>query len=236
MAIMKLPPPLHRWNLTPRQAIRLQGRLAQRVRQTPLRGPVRFVAGGDGAFVDGGRAIVAAWVVWDVVDQCVVEERWARRPVRFPYVPGLLTFREAPALLAAARKLQRIPDVFLLDGQGRAHPRRIGLASHVGLCLGRPTIGCAKSRLCGEDCAPPAAAGSSAPLMLDGEEVGRVLRTQTGVRPVYVSVGHRVTLADAVRVTLRCCTTYRVPEPTRLADQLVGRLKREWTGRAGERA
>ena len=236
MTIMKLPPPLHRWNMTPRQAIRLQGRLAQRVRQTPLRGPVRYVAGGDGAFVDGGRAIVAAWVVWDIVAQRVVEETWARREVRFPYVPGLLTFREAPALHAAARKLKRTPDVFMLDGQGRAHPRRIGLASHVGLCLGRPTIGCAKSRLCGEDCAPPAAAGSSAPLLHDGEEVGLVLRTKTGVRPVYVSVGHRVTLTDAVRVALSCSTRYRVPEPTRLADQLVGRLKRDLAARANDGA
>lgn len=233
---MKLPPPLHRWNLTPRQAIRLQGRLAHLVRQTPLRGPVRYVAGGDGAFVDGGRAIIAAWVVWDIVEKCIVEEAWARRAVRFPYVPGLLTFREAPALLAAARKLKCLPDVFMLDGQGRAHPRRIGLASHIGLCLGRPTIGCAKSRLCGEERTPPLAAGSSVPLIHDGEEVGRILRTQTGVRPVYVSVGHLVTLADAVRVTLRCCTTYRLPEPTRLADQLVGRLKREMAARAGDRA
>jgi deoxyribonuclease V len=228
---MRVPPPLHRWNLSPRQAIRLQGRLAVRVRQTPLKGPVRYVAGGDGAFFDGGGGIIAAWVVWDIAAQCVVEKAWARRAVRFPYVPGLLTFREAPALLAAARKLKCTPDLFMVDGQGRAHPRRIGLASHVGLCLGRPTIGCAKSRLCGEDCTPPVAAGSSASLIHEGEVVGRILRTQKGVRPVYVSVGHLVTLKEAADMTLRCCTAYRMPEPTRLADQLVGRLKREF-GRA----
>ncbi len=232
MAIMKLPASLHRWDLSPQRAIRLQEKLAHRVRQTPLRGPVRLVAGGDAAFVDGGRRIVAAWVVWDVVTQSVVEEVSAVRVVRFPYVPGLLSFREAPALLAAARKLKRMPDVFMFDGQGMAHPRRFGLACHVGLFLGSPSLGCAKSRLCGEHRMPAERAGSSVSLIHEGEEIGRVLRTQTGRKPVYVSVGHLMTLADAVRVTLQCCTKYRIPEPTRLADQLVGRLKREYEGKS----
>ncbi len=218
---MKLPRARHRWNLTPKKAVRLQLRLAPQVRHEPLRRDPRRVAGGDVAFTRDGKHLIAGWVVWDIDAQAVVDTAIALRPVRFPYVPGLLSFREAPALIAAARKLEIEPDAFMFDGQGLAHPRRFGIACNVGLLIDRPSLGCAKSRLCGNADAPAAARGSTQPLLLDGRTLGRVVRTREGVKPVFVSVGHRMTLRDAVRLTLRCCTKYRLPEPTRLAHQLV---------------
>ncbi len=218
----------HRWNLSPAAAIRLQRALADRVvERARFVRSVQLVAGGDAASVAGDTQIIAAWVVWDVRNQTVIESASVRRAVRFPYVPGLLSFREAPALLAAARKLRSSPDVFILDGHGRAHPRRLGIASHVGLWLGRPTIGCAKSRLCGEHAEPGNAGGDAVDLRLNRERISRVLRTRSGVKPVFVSVGHLVRLADAVQIVLRCCAGYRLPEPTRLAHQLVTQLRRD---------
>ena len=223
MGGVKLPPPLHRWVMTPRQAIRLQERLAGAVLTDPLAGEVRLVAGTDMAFTPDGQSCVAGVVVWDVAGNTVVEQATARRPVRFPYVPGLLSFREIPAVLAAVRKLKCRPDVFMFDGQGRAHPRRIGLASHAGLAMNMPTIGCAKSRLCGEHDEPPLRAGSYVPLTHKGEAVGTVLRTRDAIKPLYISVGHRVSLEDCIRLVMACTTKYRLPEPTRLAHQLVTR-------------
>ena len=164
-------------------------------------------------------------MVWDVGSAEIVEQHVVRQPTRFPYVPGLLSFREAPAILAALRKVRAAPDVFLFDGQGLAHPRRFGLACHVGLILDRPSLGCAKSLLVGSFEAPAKARGAKTPLVHHGETVGTVVRTRDGVNPVYVSVGHRLSLAAATEVTLACCTRYRLPEPTRLADKLVAREK-----------
>lgn len=247
---MKLPRARHRWNLTPKQAIRLQKRLATEIEQVPLCKSSRLVAGSDAAFTPDGEHIIAGWVVWDIQAKAVVDSALARRPVRFPYVPGLLSFREAPALIAAARKLTVEPDVFMFDGQGLAHPRRLGLACHVGLLIDRPSLGCAKSRLCGtpapksprswpggtnkQEVSPQPrsallqdiladTAGASCPLIHNGERIGRILRTREGVKPIYVSIGHKITLKDATRLTLRCCTKYRLPEPTRLAHQFVTR-------------
>ena len=211
------------------------------VRQTPLRRRPRLIAGGDATIDLTGAWMIAGWVVWDGQTREVVESVVAVRPVRFPYVPGLLSFREAPALIAAARKLRREPEVFMLDGQGLAHPRRFGLACHVGVLLDRPSLGCAKSLLCGTPepsadrarhsaLSPPAdtvseKAGAWRPLVDGGEVIGRVLRTRAGVKPVYVSVGHRLTLDEAAAVAWRCCSGYRLPEPARLAHQLVGRQR-----------
>lgn len=218
---MKIPPARHRWSIPTKRAILWQHRLAGEIRQASPAKTVRCVAGGDVSFFDAGARLVGGWVVWDVNDCKVVETVSAVRPVRFPYVPGLLSFREAPTLIAAARKLRVEPDVFMLDGQGLAHPRRLGLACHVGLLLGRPALGCAKSRLCGEHETPADAPGSRSPLTHEGETIGCVLRTRSGTKPVYVSVGHLLTLADAAAVVLCCCTGYRLPEPTRLAHQFV---------------
>jgi len=186
-----------------------------------------MVAGADMAFSPDGARCVAGVIVYDLEAETVIEKSLAWRAVRFPYVPGLLSFREAPAVLAAIRKLKTVPDVFLFDAHGRAHPRRLGLASHVGLLMDHPAIGCAKSRLCGEHDEPPAEPGRFVPLIHQGETVGVVLRTRAGVKPVFVSVGHRVTLDDAVRVVMASLTRYRLPEPTRLAHHLVTRHRRE---------
>jgi len=142
-----------------------------------------------------------------------------------PYVPGLLSFREAPACIEAAEKLEDEPDVFIIDGQGIAHPRRLGIAAHLGLFFDRPTIGCAKSRLTGEFEEPGADRGASTPLTDKGEVIGAVVRTRATVKPVFVSVGHKCTLEDAVRIVLDCAPKYRLPEPTRVAHQMVSRLK-----------
>jgi deoxyribonuclease V len=273
---------LHDWNLSYSQARELQGRLACKVRHTPLKRTPRTVAGIDCAFSKDGKSILAVVVVLECgtgFQPVKTRPRWpwyefggfeivetvsARRKATFPYIPGLLSFREAPVCIAAVEKLQNQPDVFIIDGQGIAHPRRLGLAAHLGLFFDKPTIGCAKSRLIGEFQEPPPQKGAYTLLThknigeqstrdnrmaaspKDGigpsqnaiqdprpgteqsrgdELIGAVLRTRTNVKPVFVSVGHKCLLEDAVRITLACATKYRLPEPTRLAHQLVGKLK-----------
>ncbi len=223
---MDVPRAPHRWSVTPRQAIAIQRRLAARVRQLPLVAAPRVVGGLDAAFSRDGRWCLAAVVAWDLRTQTVIEQHVATRPLTFPYVPGLLSFRECPAVLAALRKLRTPPDVLIYDGHGLAHPRRFGIACHVGVILSRPTIGCAKSRLIGTHRALGSKRGSVAPLVDDGETIGSVLRTQDGVNPVFVSVGHLVDLPAAQRIVLACAIRYRLPEPSRLADQLVGAARR----------
>jgi deoxyribonuclease V len=188
---------------------------------------IRRVAGLDCAFTRDGAHCLAAAVVWDLAEAAVVEQRIAARPLRFPYVPGLLSFREAPALLAALRKLRGAPDALMIDGQGLAHPRRFGIACHVGVICDLPTIGVAKSRLVGEHRDPAARRGSRAALRDRGERIGTVLRTREGVKPVFVSIGHAIDLAAAERLVLRAGAGFRLPEPTRRADAAVARAKRE---------
>lgn len=219
--------PLHPWNLDYASARRLQTELAGQVRKTPFVGPMNTVAGIDCAFSRDKKRIAAVVVVLRLPDFKLTERTDCVQPVTFPYIPGLLSFREAPACLAAVEKLKTAPDVFLIDGQGLAHPRRLGIASHLGLFLNRPTIGCAKSRLIGDYDEPPAARGSSSPLKDGDETIAAVLRTKTAVKPLFVSVGHLCTLDDALRITLACCTRYRLPEPSRLAHQLVSRLRHQ---------
>ena len=223
----------HRWDITPAEAIALQAELAPRVIEAPLAGPVRTVAGVDCAFREAGRrgfrtgrTVLAAAVLLDARTMERIAAAHVIQPCHFPYVPGLLSFREAPAAIAAVNRLPARPDLLLCDGQGVAHPRGLGLASHVGLWLEVPTIGVAKSRLCGEHRPPGARRGCRTQLRLDGRVVGAVVRTRTGVRPLFVSVGHRVTLVEAVRWTLRCGRGVRLPEPTRRAHQAVTALKR----------
>jgi deoxyribonuclease V len=217
---------LHGWDVTPREAIALQARLRERIERRDRIGPVRRVAGVDVAFEQNGRITRAAVAVLDYPGLALVEQALIRVATRFPYVPGLLSFREAPAVLAAFEKLRAAPDLILYDGQGIAHPRRIGIASHVGLLLDCPSIGVAKSRLVGTHRAPPDRRGAWTPLTDDGasggtETIGAVLRTRKGVKPVYVSIGHRVSLDTAIGWTLACCTKYRLPETTRWADRLA---------------
>jgi len=220
---MKILRALHSWSVTPGQAVSIQREFAGRIVRRGTVPKLRLVAGADLAFSPGLEECIAGVVVWDVRLREVVEQRVIRRPTKFPYVPGLLSFREAPALLSALGLLRREPDVFMFDGQGYAHPRRFGLACHVGLLIDRPSIGCAKSLLVGECELPAKAKGSTSPIIHGAERIGMAVRTRDSVKPVYVSVGHRLSLPAAVRITLDCCDRYRIPEPTRLADILVSR-------------
>ncbi len=220
---MNIPHPPHRWSVTPVQAIAIQKRLAARVIRRRAATAIRYVAGVDAAF-PGGDSCVAAAVVWDVHRAEVVEEQCASRPLRFPYVPGLLSFREAPVILAALRKLRAPVDALMCDGHGLAHPRAFGVACHLGVLCDLPSIGCAKSRLVGEHGTPAARRGARVSLRHRGQTIGTVLRTKDATNPVYVSIGHRTDLPAAVALVLRCATGYRLPEPTRLADRLVSRI------------
>jgi deoxyribonuclease V len=225
-------PPLHSWNVTIPRARSLQTELREEVLFRPLSlHRVRRVAGADIAIDPASKRLVAAVVVMDFPSLEIVEERVVARPLRFPYVPGYLSFREAPAILACLRRVRASIDVLLCDGQGIAHPRGLGLASHVGLWIGVPTVGCAKSRLVGEHRPVRAARGSWTGLYVDGERVGSVLRTRDGVRPLYVSPGHLIDHASCRRIVLACASHYRLPEPQRLADILAGREKRRRSDR-----
>jgi len=211
----------HRWDLTPKEAMALQQDLRARVEHADRLGPVRRVCGIDVGFEAGGAVTRAAVVVLSFPALEPIESAIARRKTTFPYIPGLLSFRETPAVLAALGRLNIAPDLLLCDGQGVAHPRRCGLASHIGLAAGVPSIGVAKTRLIGEYREPADRRGAWAPLVDAGETIGAVLRTRVGVKPVYVSIGHRVSLATAIRFTLACCTRYRLPETTRHAHRLA---------------
>jgi deoxyribonuclease V len=216
---------LHEWDLPCKEAIEIQRCLASRVRFIAMKKKPGIIAGLDCAFSKDGKRIFAAAIVIDLSDFSIIETTIASRKVDFPYIPGLLSFREAPACIDAIEKLKTRPDVFIVDGQGIAHPRRLGIASHIGLLIDKPTIGCAKSRLIGTFKEPGSRKGSRNPLMDSGEEIGAVLRTRTDVKPVYVSVGHKCTLDDAIGIVLGCTTKYRLPEPSRLSHQLVGQAK-----------
>ena len=194
----------------------------QKIRTKP-----ETIAGLDCAFSRDGRKIIAAVIVLRFGDFEVVETTHAIRKVTFPYIPGLLSFREAPVCIAAAKKLKITPDAFMIDGQGIAHQRRLGLAAHLGLFFNKPTIGCAKSRLTGQYEEPSVKKGAFSLLKDKDEIIGSVVRTRTKVKPVFVSVGNRCLLEDAIEITLACAVKYRLPEPTRLAHQLVSRLKLE---------
>jgi deoxyribonuclease V len=205
----------HSWLVSPREAATIQSGLRDRVERTDRLGPLRLVAGVDvGIHGDVARAAIA---VLAYPEMELVDLRTTERRVEFPYVPGLLAFREAPAILEAWACLRSAPDLILFDGQGLAHPRRLGIACHLGLVLDRPSIGCAKSRLCGEYEEPGSTAGEWTPLVDGLECIGAAVRTRTGTKPVFVSLGHRVSLETAISLTLACCRGYRLPEPTRQA-------------------
>ncbi len=201
--------------------------MRHRVVESDELGEVRRVAGADVSFDKRAPHLFAAVVVLDVASGEVIETASARADARFPYVPGYLSFRELPAVLAAFRRLRRLPDLIVADGHGRAHPRGFGLACHLGLWLDIPTIGCAKSRLVGEAREPGPRRGAHTALRHRGETIGEVLRTRSGVKPVYVSVGHRVSLPTARRWVLRLAPRFRLPEPVRAAHREVNRLRRE---------
>lgn len=224
--------PLHSWNLTPTAAIALQKELAGRIDTTASLATYDLVAGADCSYNKFSPWFYAAVVVWRPSDNAIIETAEAVGQSPFPYVPGLLSFRELPIVLEAFAKLKARPDLILVDGQGIAHPRRLGIASHLGLWLDLPTIGCAKSRLVGTHAEPRKKRGSTAVLLDRGEEIGDVLRTKDGVKPLFISPGQRIDRASAVRIVLECGRGYRLPEPTRQAHLHVNELRRtmSWEG------
>jgi len=219
---------LHRWDLTPREAIALQKKLVRRLDLTrPPPERIELVAGADASYNRFSRIICGSVVVWRPAAGEVVETADAVLTTDFPYVPGLLSFREAPALLAAFALLRTRPDVVLVDGQGISHPRRIGIASHVGLWLGVPTVGCAKTRLCGEYKEPRATIGATSPLTHNGELIGKVVRTKRRARPLFISIGNMIDLDSAVRIVLATTRGRRLPVPSLLAHAASNSLRRQ---------
>jgi deoxyribonuclease V len=223
-------PHLHDWPATEEEVVALQQELAPRVDVSAPLGRFEYVAGCDIAYHLTEPRLFAAVVVLRASDLSVVEERAVTREVTFPYVPGLLSFREVPALLDAFAQLRHSPDVAMLDGQGVAHPRRFGLACHLGLWLGLPCVGCAKSWLVGDYDEPGPGAGDASPLALGGEDVGAVVRSAAGARPVFVSPGHRIDAASAVAVVRATLSGYRHPAPTRAAHVAANRLRAAASG------
>lgn len=211
----------HAWDISPSEAIVLQKQLAGKIERTDNQAPVRYVAGVDVGFEAGGTMTRAAVAVLGFPSLELVDQAVFRAPTRFPYVPGLLSFREIPAVLEALERLTVAPDLLLCDGQGIAHPRRIGIASHLGLLCGIPAIGVAKTRLVGEHGPVPEGRGEWTPLLHKGEVIGAVLRSRPGVRPLYISIGHRISLEIALDYVMACLTRYRLPETTRWAHRLA---------------
>ena len=212
----------HEWNFSPSEAIVIQRELAPQVSRVNSIHSPRFVAGSDLSRPDAQGIAQGAVVVLSYPELVVVDALVLKQKVEFPYIPGLLSFREAPLVLAICEKLTITPDLLLVDGQGIAHPRRLGLASHLGLFLDIPTIGCAKSRLWGTHQPPGSSPGSFAELRDHDETIGAVLRTKSGTNPIYVSIGHKVDMDNAIKWVMNCCRGYRLPEPTRLAHLAAG--------------
>jgi len=235
----------HKWNVKPAEAREIQERLRKKWQGRDQIGPLATVAGLDAAFVlKGSQAFgagkrsrwkalrdanlaIGAVVVFSYPQMQELERADAELPLEFPYVPGFLSFREIPVLLAALGKLRRLPDLLFCDGQGYAHPRRMGLASHLGILLDRPSIGCAKSILIGKYGPLGQEKGEWAALVEGGETIGAALRTRSGSQPVYISQGHRISLETALRLTLSVSDGFRIPRPTREADRFVGETKRK---------
>jgi len=213
---------LHSWQVSPAEALDIQRRLAGQVsRSSEVSNPC-FIAGVDISAGNTQGMATGAVVVLQYPELRLVEMQAFQGRLDFPYVPGLLSFRESPLTLAACEKLTVTPDLILVDGQGIAHPRRLGLASHLGLFLNTPTIGCAKSLLCGQHDEPGSKPGSYAEVGDRGETTGVALRTRLGVKPIYVSIGHKIDLETASYWVMNCCRGYRLPEPTRLAHLAAG--------------
>lgn len=214
------------WHGDAGEARERQRRLARHVRLEDDFGPLRYVAGVDVGFEQGGAVTRAAAVLLAADSMAVVEQALVRQATVMPYVPGLLSFRELPAVVAALQALPRIPDLVFVDGQGVAHPRRLGIAAHLGVATGVPAIGVAKTILCGTHAAVPESRGARVPLMYKGERIGTVLRSKLRVRPLIVSPGHRVGHDTAADLVMAFDTRYRLPEPTRLADRLASQRDR----------
>ena len=220
---------LHNWQVNVAQALDIQRRLAGQISRNNQVATLRFVAGVDISVNKARGMATAAAVVLNYPELRVVETKLAQGKLDFPYVPGLLSFRESPLILAACQRLKITPDLIMVDGQGIAHPRRMGLASHLGLFLDMPAIGCAKSLLCGSYEVPGEKPGSYTEIVDGGETIGAALRTKPGTKPVFVSIGHKIALQSAIHWVLGCCQGYRLPEPSRLAHLAAGGTLRQET-------
>ncbi|MEM9218660.1 MAG: deoxyribonuclease V [Cyanobacteria bacterium P01_F01_bin.150] len=214
-------PTLSQWPTTTKEAIAIQQELRSQVILTDQLGPIKTVAGVDAGFEDNGETTRAAIAILSFPELQLIEHTIARQPTTFPYVPGLLSFRELPTVLVALAQLKTIPDLLLCDGQGIAHPRRFGIAAHLGVLINIPSIGVGKSRLIGTHDPLPSEKGNWVPLIDRGETIGAVVRSRTNTNPLYISPGHRITLPTAIDYVLRCTPKYRLPETTRWADKLA---------------
>ncbi len=217
----------HPWNIPEDEALKLQKKLASEVVKVDSFDEIGAIAGVDVAYEKDGDKLFAAVVVLDAQSLQIIETATAADVAQFPYIPGLFSFRELPPICQALSRLKTVPDLIVCDGQGIAHPRRFGLASHLGVLFNIPTIGCGKTRLIGEATEPVNNRGGFAPLVDHDEVVGRVLRTQTGVKPVYISIGHRISIETACDWILKLSPRYRLPETTRYADQQVRQLLKD---------
>jgi deoxyribonuclease V len=223
---------LHRWDVSPPEAVEIQQRLRSQLDLQSEPEQIETIAGIDVSYDKGSDVLFAAIVVMRIADLQVIDTAGTSAVVPFPYIPGLLSFRECPAVLQAWEQLKVKPDCLMCDGQGIAHPRRFGIASHLGVWLDMPSIGCAKSLLVGEYKEPGAKRGSTASLMHRKEQVGVILRTKDNTGPVFVSQGHKISLKRAIAVVLACCTKYRIPEPTRQAHLRVNEIRRSASKKA----
>lgn len=219
--------PLHSWDVTPTEAAALQRQLAERLDTGPPLTRCDLIAGADVSYDRFSSRIYAGVVILRMDDLSIVEKKGVACEATFPYIPGLLSFRETPVVLKAFAQVESTPDAVIVDGQGYAHPRRFGYACHLGLWLNLPSVGCGKTRLIGTHKEPGQKAGSVAPLKAGEEIIGEVVRTKTGVKPVFVSVGYKIDLPSAVELVLATCRGYRLPEPTRQAHLHVNSLRRE---------
>jgi deoxyribonuclease V len=215
----------HLWKVTPNEAVRIQEELRKKLILRPPRKEFRTIAAADVSYSRTDDRLYAAFLLFSYPAMTLRETASARGKVSFPYIPGLLTFREAPILLQAFSRLNTDPDLILFDGQGTAHPRSMGIAAHMGILVNRPSIGCAKSRLFGAEAEPGLPRGSLAPLAEGDRTVGMIVRTRSGVKPVYVSPGHKMDLDASVKIVLSLCRGYRIPEPLRQAHIFVNLLR-----------
>jgi deoxyribonuclease V len=216
---------LHPWNVTYKEAVKIQKCLRDKVIFRKIERKIKYIAGLDVSYAKGANTLWAGVVVLDFPSLVKIEERWTQKKVFFPYIPGLLSFREIPALLDALKTVEVDPDLIFCDGQGIAHPRGLGLASHLGVLLHKPTIGCAKSPLIGKFDPVGKRRGEHVYLRYQNRVIGAVVRTRSRVKPVFVSPGYAVVLKDCIRFTLETCPTYRIPEPTRQAHLLVNSVR-----------
>lgn len=218
---------LHKWNLKYIEAVKLQKELRKLITIMPAPSNYNLIAGADVSYVKEDDKCIAACVIYSIAEKKIIEEATAEKNISFPYIPGLLSFREVPVLLDAFNKVKSNYEIAILDGQGFAHPRRFGLASHIGLWLDKPTIGCAKTKLIGRYEMPLDSKGSWSFLYDKNDIIGVVLRTREKSRPLFISIGNKMNLQDAISIILKCSTKFRIPEPIRAAHNIVNQCKRK---------